>query len=287
MPEFPCPDPIDVKIKLPGGLADLSAEERDTALVEVEPYDRGSASVEAAERTLVELREGTLVIEHPPGRLSGRRGGVRVRVRVPAGSAVDSTVASADLTCRGPFAAVTARSASGGVTVEEVAGDLVVSTASGDVRAGSVGGRLRVDSASGDVRAGFVGADAKTDSASGAMEIKMLGGGLTARTASGDCRVGVARRGTIRVDSASGDVSIGVAAGTLAWLDLSSMSGSTHNDLTMSDPPGGDAPGGDAARGDAAGGDAAGRTAEAALSIQVRTMSGDIHVHRVAQRAVA
>src|SRR4029453_10205652 len=111
----------------------------------------------------------------------------------------------------------------------------------------------------------------------------MLGGGLTARTASGDCRVGVARRGTIKVDSASGDVSIGVAAGTLAWLDLSSMSGSTHNDLTMSDPPGGDAARGDAAGGDAAGGDAAGRTAEAALSIQIRTMSGDIHVHRVAQ----
>jgi hypothetical protein len=282
MPEFPCPNPINVRIKLSAGVADVYAEERDTATVEVVPYDDRPDAAEAAERTRVDLHGDTLVIEYPTSAGPRPRARVRVRAWVPAGSAVDGNVSSADLTCHGRFAAVTANSASGAVAVEEVAGDLLVNTASGDVRAGRVGGRLRVDSASADVRAEFVGADSKIDSASGDMEIDVLDAGLTARSASGDCRVGVARRGTITVDSASGDVSIGVATGTFTWLDLSSMSGSTRSELTMTDraQPG--------AAGDTGARDTgAGEPGPAALTIQVRTMSGDIHVRRVAQPSTA
>ena len=55
MPEFPCPRPITVKIKLPGGTADVYAEERDTAAVEVAPYEPSGAA-DAAERTVVEMQ---------------------------------------------------------------------------------------------------------------------------------------------------------------------------------------------------------------------------------------
>jgi hypothetical protein len=57
-------------------------------------------------------------------------------------------------------------------------------------------------------------------------------------------------------------VSIGVAAGTGVWLDLDSASGDTHSDLSMSE--GTANPGG------------------ATLTLQVRTASGDIDVHRSA-----
>jgi hypothetical protein len=269
MHEFPCPTPITMNIKLAGGAADVYAVERETAAVEVEPYDDSSAAREAAERIHVELRGDTLVVECPTGSgwLSRQRNRVRVHAWVPIDSALNSSVASADVACHGRFAAVTANGASGDLRVEEVTGDLVVNTASGDVHAGRVGGRLQVDSASADVRAAYVGGDAKTDSASGDVEIDELGGGLSANTASGDLRVGVTRGGTVKVNSASGDVTIGVPAGTLAWLDLSSMSGSTHSDLAMTD------------------GAEPVATGEAALNVQVRTMSGDIHVHRVAQPA--
>jgi hypothetical protein len=266
MPEFPCPKPITVKIKLPGGTADLYAEERDTAAVEVEPYDRSGAAAEAAERTVVELQGDTLIVEYPArsGWLPRLRDKVRIRVFVPLDSSVVATLASADLACHGRFAAVNAKTASGSVSVEEVTGHLGVDTASGDVHAGRVG-RLETESASGDLRASRVGGDAKANSASGDVEIDELGGALTANTASGDLRVGVARRGAIKVNTASGDVSVGVAAGTRTWLDLSSMSGSTTSDLAMTDAAG--AP------------DSAGTT-ETGLSVQVRTLSGDVRVHR-------
>jgi hypothetical protein len=69
------------------------------------------------------------------------------------------------------------------------------------------------------------------------------------------------RRGAVRVDTVSGAASVGVAAGTGVWLDLRTLSGSTSSDLNPGDqaPPTGHD-----------------------LELQVRTVSGDIDVHRVA-----
>ena len=65
--------------------------------------------------------------------------------------------------------------------------------------------------------------------------------------------------------SASGDVKIGVEAGTGVWLDVNTASGSTRNELTM----GADAPGATAA------------STGATLELRVRTASGDIDIRRV------
>jgi hypothetical protein len=61
--------------------------------------------------------------------------------------------------------------------------------------------------------------------------------------------------------TASGDVSVGVAAGTGVWLDLNTASGSTTSDLAM-------------------GGGPSEGVREAALEVRIRTASGDIDVHR-------
>jgi DUF4097 and DUF4098 domain-containing protein YvlB len=139
-----------------------------------------------------------------------------------------------------------------------------VNTASGDLHAIRVDGKLNVHTASGDISTRQVGGDVTANTASGDVAIDSAAAGVRVNSASGDVRLGVVRRGTVRVDSASGDVSIGVAAGTGVWLDVTTMSGSTRSDLEMT-------------------GNA--QPAGHELSLQIRTMSGDIELRRVASAA--
>lgn len=265
MHEFPCDGPVQVDLRQGNGTCELRAEPRDTATVEVEPYDNTEAGRQAARDTRVELSGDTLVVAAPEGGgwLFRRTPRLRITVAVPNGSSGRLRVASADLSCRGEWRDIKINTASGDVDVERTTGDLTVNTASGDVRAGHVGGRLTVNSASGDVSASRVDGAVEVKGASADVEVDDLRGDLRSHTASGDVRVGTASRGSITVNSASGDVSIGVTSGTGVWLDLNTFSGRTSSDLTLS----GDAP-----------------PADHQLTIQVRTMSGDIDVHRVPAR---
>lgn len=267
MHEFPCPQPITLVVRIMGGALDVVAEERDTATVDVSPYDHSAAAREAAGGTRVELEDQTLVVEVPQNhrRLFGRTGPVRIVVRVPVDSALLVQGASATVDCQGRYASASINTASGPVRLDQVTGDATINTASGDARIGRVDGELRTHSASGEVAAEQVGRAVTAHSASGGITIERAGGSVQAQTASGDLRVGTASSGTVRAGTASGNVSVGVAAGTGVWLDLATMSGSTHNDLSMSDRPAGDG------------------SADASLTLQVRTMSGDIDVHRVSQ----
>lgn len=268
MSEFACSGPVTVDLRLGGGSCELRAEPRETALVEVEPYDNSEASRDAARDTRVELSGDALVISAPEtgGWLFRRAPRIRVTATVPTGSTGRLRVASADVSCHGEWEQVKVNTASGDVYVEQVSGDLSVNTASGDVRTGNVDGRLTVNTASGDVTANRVIGAVEIKGASADVEVEEIGSDFRTSTASGDIRVGSARQGSITVNSASGDVSLGVVAGTGVWLDLNTLSGRTRSDLEMGEqsPPSGHA-----------------------LSIQVRTMSGDIEIHRVNQPTAA
>ncbi len=270
MPEFPCPEPVTLVTRIGGGAVDIVAEDRTTATVEVAPYDDSDAAREAAAQTRVEMRQGRLLVEAPEasGWLFRRSPRLRVDIRVPLDCQVQLKVASADVSCHGRYASASINTASGDIYLDSVTGDVTANTASGDVRAVEVGGQLQVRSASGDVAAQQVSGDVTIHSASGDVEVEEAGAGLRATTASGDVRVGSAQRGTVSVKSASGDVSVGVVAGTGVWLDLVTMSGATRSDLALGREPGatGGAP---------------------ALNLQVRTVSGDIEIHRVGQPATA
>lgn len=263
MHKFNCSGPVTVELRLGRGSCEIRAEERDTVTVEVEPYDNSDAAQEAARDTRVELSGDTLVISAPEagGWLFRRAPRLRVTAAVPTGSSGRLRAASADLTCHGEWGQIKLNTASGDVYAERVTGDLSVNSASGDVRAGQVDGRLTVNTASGDVSANRAVGSVDIKGASGDVEIDELGGDLRCGTASGDVRIGSARQGTISVHSASGDVSLRVVPGTRVWLDLNTLSGRTTNDLEV----GAESPSG--------GHD---------LSVQVRTMSGDIGVHRTA-----
>jgi hypothetical protein len=269
MPEFPCPGPITVDLRITGGTVELHAEPRDTAVVEVAPYDDSAASREAAEQTRVELTGDTLLIAGPeaPGWLLRRSPRLRVSARVPADSAGRLRVASADVTGHGRWSHVKLNTASGDAYVEQVAADLSVNTASGDVRAVQVGGRLTVNSASGDVSAERVDGSVDVKSASGDVQVEQAGADVNVKTASGDTRIGATRHGTVRATTVSGDVSVGVVSGTGVWLDLNTLSGRTSSDLEMGGEPG--------------------TPSQPDLTVQVRTVSGNIDVHRVTQRTPA
>jgi len=260
MPEFPTPRPVNAVVKLASGALEITAEARDTAVVEVEPYGDGPGSHEAAEQTKVDFHGDTLTVTAPEGGWLGRRSAaILVTIRVPLDSSLRLRAASANTACRGRFAAVDVNGASGDVYFEHVTGDAKVRIASGDVTAGQVDGELQVGGAAGDVSARRVGGLFDANLASGNVEVGEADADVSAKTASGSVLIGAAQRGTVKVRTTSGAVSVGVRSGTGVWLDLGTVSGHTRNDLDMS-----------------AGGDASGHD----LSLDVRTVSGDIDIRR-------
>jgi DUF4097 and DUF4098 domain-containing protein YvlB len=268
MYEFSTTGPIMAVVHVRSGGVAITAEEREGAVVEVTPYDGSEASREAAANTIVDLRGDTLVIEAPDsgGRFWRRGGSVRVIARVPIDSRLELTLASADTAVNGRWQEASIQTASGDITAEEIVGDLNANTASGGIRVGRVGGAVRGRSASADLWIGAVGGDCSLHSASGDIHVEDCGRSVEVRTASGDIDLRRTRRGDVRVQTASGDVTIGVEPGTRVYFDVSTVSGSTHNGLDAADPSGGMA---------------------ADLSVSARTVSGDVAVVRAAQKMAA
>jgi DUF4097 and DUF4098 domain-containing protein YvlB len=264
MREFECPKPITVSLRLGGGSVDITAEERSTAQVDITPWDDTDAARDSAHNAKVELHGDTLHIAAPESNaawLWRRSARLRVRLRVPTGSQLALKVGSADIRAIGRYGDAHLNIASGDAYVEHVTGALNANAASGDLRVDRIDGQMRTNSASGDVSIGYVAGEANVHAASGDVAIGRADASLHVVTASGDIGIDRVSRGHVRVRSASGDVSIGVAAGTGVWLDLSTNSGDARSDLAMADAPS--------------------NQGGADLHLQVRTMSGDIHVRRV------
>ncbi|MGI5153354.1 DUF4097 family beta strand repeat-containing protein [Plantactinospora sp. CA-294935] len=265
MYEFPRTAPVTVAADLLAGVFEMVAEDRDSAVVDVRPYDGSAGSREQAARTQVGL-DGDVLSVVVPDRAGGlfrlRFGGVRVLVRVPLDSSGRVKVASADVRCRGRYAGLTVGSASGDVEIEHVTGDADVDTASGDIEVSRVDGRLEVKGASGALVARQVGGPLRARLSSGDVDISDAGDAVEIKTASGAVRVGATRRGQVRIGTASGDVGIGVRPGTGVWLDLDTISGTTRNGLDVATAP-----------------VVAGNPD---LSLEIRTVSGDIEVRRAA-----
>jgi len=264
MYEFPVTGPVTTEIRIGDGRVDVNAEPSvSTATVAVTALDDTDLARDVAARTTVELRGSKLFIKTPDistGWLRRRGSRVAITVRVPAGGPLELRTPTADATCSGAYRQAEVHSASGDVFVETVTGDFSVKTASGDVRMMRVSGDLKANSASGDVSADTIDGSATIHTASGDVEIGTLGTGLRTTTASGDVRVGTLRRGAAKVNSASGDISVGVVPGVGVWMDLTSMSGRTRSDL---DPAGAPVNG-----------------AEPQVTLNLRTMSGDVMVGR-------
>lgn len=263
MYEFDRSTPVTIALRVQSGHVEITAEERSTIQVEVTPLNGSDNSREAAERARVVLEDDTLLVQ-----TSGsdywqwrRSPKLAITIRVPAGSALAGKSASADVRAAGVYSVVQLDVASADVEVDEVTGDAQLDAASGDLSIARVGGGLRIKSSSGTLRIGDVNGDVMADTASGPIFMRSGNGSLKAKSASGDVEVGRLRQGRAQIGTASGDVRVGVAAGTGVWLDLDTASGKSTSDLTNhGDVPPADKP--------------------TNLELRVRTASGDIHIHR-------
>jgi DUF4097 and DUF4098 domain-containing protein YvlB len=272
MYEFDRSTPVTVVLRAQGGVVDITAEERDTIEVDVQPMSGGDTALESVQQTRVELEDDTLVVQAPGGDYWTwrRTPKLRITIKVPAGSALAGKSAAADVRAAGVYSTIQLNVASADVEVGEALGDVSLEAASGDLAVRRAGGSMRLKSASGHLRVGDVTGDVSAETASGNIRLGAIGGSLRAGSASGDIEIGQLRQGQTLVKTASGDVKVGVAAGSAVWMDLNTASGKTITDLTaQGDVPPTDGP--------------------VELELQVRTASGNIRVHRAAggMKAVA
>jgi DUF4097 and DUF4098 domain-containing protein YvlB len=262
--EFACTGPVQAEIELGAGAILVTASDDLTATVSVTPADGRDSSRAAAEATTIEFDRDQLTIRTP--RNSGwgiLRGGsnLRVEVRLPLDSSVRARVGSADVRTAGRVGDVDIKTGSGDIVIDQTSGDLRIQSGSGDIRADLVGRDLHVTTASGDVTANRVLGTTAIKAASADLVLDDAQGPVHLNTASGDIRIGAVRGPELHANSASGDVLVGVPAGTKVWLDLNTVSGSAASDLHMTGEPAADGP---------------------VATVQVRTISGDIQIRRVA-----
>jgi hypothetical protein len=250
--------PVWAEIDVAAGEAILDPSPDGTVRVVLEPLSRHAGRL--VESYEVRLEDGGRLVVRPPSRSFGR-GEVRCAVTLPEGSALTFRTASADLHCNAVLATFDGSTASGDVHLPAVIGDASLNAASGDFDCGEVGGRLSVKAASSDVRLRRLGSEGRVSLASGDLEIEDLAASLKASTASGDVRVRCARSGRIQVDTASGDVAVGVAPGVGAYLDVTSVAGEMECDLPLESQ----------------------RPGDSQLEIICRTVSGDVRIEAAAR----
>ncbi|MET8150294.1 DUF4097 family beta strand repeat-containing protein [Actinoplanes sp. NPDC049668] len=280
MPTFDTPEPISVTLDLGVGDVRIVASDRTDTVVEVRPTDQSDESdVAAAQQVRVDYANGTLRVTGPKARafdFSRKTRSVDVSIELPSGSGVSADLQVGDLhgagrlgECRFKTSAGNARleltgplrlnSGAGHLTVDGVAGNAELSTGTGKVRVGEIEGAASVKSSNGDIAIDAVAGDARLRTANGEISVDRAGANVDAKTSNGAIRLGQVVRGSIVLGTAAGDLDIGIAAGTAAWLELNTGFGHMRNLLENATRP-----------------DGAAETVE----VRGRTSYGDITVHR-------
>ncbi|MBO2460934.1 DUF4097 family beta strand repeat-containing protein [Actinomadura violacea] len=280
MPAFDTPEPIILDIDMYVGLVRLHAGDRTDTVVDVRPSDPSvEASVQVAERTVVEFSGGRLLVKGPRPKALGHllpwRGSIDVTVDLPAGSRVEAK-AAAEIIATGVLGETVvhsmngdlrleetgpleAKTSNGHIFVERVTGPAEATTSNGAVRIGYLDGPGTAKSSNGAIAFGEAAGDLQVKTASGDVTIGRATAGLTAKTAFGRIQVGEVVRGTVRLESGHGKISAGIAEGTAAWLDLNSKFGVVRSSLTAAEGP---------------------ESTDTVAEVHAHTNYGDIDVHR-------
>jgi hypothetical protein len=251
MPFFATPEPISVTIELSVGKVQIIASDRTDTVVDVRPSDESDDSdVQAAQQTRVEYSAGTLTVRGPKGRafdFSKKSRSVAVLVELPAGSAVHGDMSVADIDSTGVLGECQLRASVGHVrldrtgrlrlnthghiTVDTVAGNAEVTTGTGRVHIGEIDGAAVIKNSNGNTDIGTVTGELRVRAANGDISVDRAGAGVDATTSNGAIRIGKVARDSVTLNTGMGDLEVGVAAGTAAWLDLTTGYGRVHNAL--------------------------------------------------------
>ena len=246
---FTTEHPVRLYVEIGKGEVELTATDTTESVVTV--------TGEGAEDVSVELNGDELSIVAPRQRSGFFRSepDLHVEVTVPTGSECAVKTGSADVTGEGTWGTTQVKTGSGEIRFDRIDASTVMVTGSGDVELDEVSGELRAKTGSGDISVGRVVGAANLTSGSGDIEIGHTSGATVAKTGSGDLRLasadhdvsfstgsGEARvdrfaRGRLTVKGASGDVAVGIPAGTPVWTDISTVTGRIRSNLASTGAP--------------------------------------------------
>jgi hypothetical protein len=270
---FPLTGPINVQARLGHGRITVTAvDDLTEASVTLSgaqrvSLEKGSAE-EIIDRIVVELRGPTLAIMAPrQGGIFDLFGGWRrekdavdIDVRVPSGTALKISTFTADVVVHGRCAGADIATGAASITIEHVAGDLLLRYGSGSSDVERVEGSVTIRSGSGDARLGTVGGELQAGCGSGRLEVASVRGAVRSRAGSGDAMLG-AVYSDVDLASGSGTVQIGLPAGVATRLDVTTGSGTVATDLPIEGGPRGESP---------------------VITVRARTGSGNIRLFRAA-----
>jgi DUF4097 and DUF4098 domain-containing protein YvlB len=258
MPSYETPEPISVTLELAVGRVRIQASDRTDTIVQILPSDEADESdVKAAEQVRVEFANGTLRIIGPKSKtfdFSRNTRSVDVTIELPSGSQVSAHLQAGNIRTAGRLGACDLKTSVGNiwlertgalhlatsvgdVTADVIAGDAEVSTSSGRVQLGKIEGTAVIKNSNGDTEIDAVGGDLRVRSANGHIRIDHAGAGVDLKTSNGSIRVGEVVRGSVVVGTALGDLDIGIAEGTAAWLEMNTSFGHVRNLLEPTSRP--------------------------------------------------
>ena len=269
---FETPGSVSLQIRLPSGrVVVTTVDEPRTSVDVISTGRRGTDAIEAIEISAEPYRDGHLVtveykdrIRWGPIQISWG-GDVEVRVTCPPGSNLDFGSGSADIRVDGDLGEVSVKTASGDVSLGDVAKRLQAKTASGDVFAGTIANGGQVVTVSGDVRLDGFESDLAARSVSGDVRIGWIRGPLQLSTTSGDVVLDSVESGEVRAQTVSGDARIGVGRGTRVFIDAASLSGDLSSELDLEDET------------------PESEQAGPVVPLHVKTVSGDVQIVRAAE----
>lgn len=273
---FDTPEPIDLYVENGRGRVAVTATDTAETTVRI----TGERAEEFDVRDLddgVGTRRIAILAPKRGGGFLGRDPRAEIVVEVPVASGLQAKVGSSDVRTHGRFGDTRVDSGSGDVSLDVVEGDTFVQAGSGDLAAEHLLGEARLKSGSGDVvvrraESALVvttgSGDVRVESARGELAVKTgsgdthvlsMGGEAVVTTGSGDLVVAEVGPGRLTAKTASGDVSIGVVAGTPVWTDVRTASGRLSSTLPSTGEPAPDQP---------------------YLEVRATTASGDVTLHQ-------
>jgi putative adhesin len=258
MPSFDTAGPISATIDVVIGDVRLSAGDGAAAVIDVRPSDASNAEdVKAAEQTRVEYANEHLLVKAPKLRswLPRSAGGsIDVTIELPSGSHVRGSGQMTDFSCTGRLGDCRIKTGMGQIQLDEVdtpnlktgIGDIGVERAtghaeitagSGDVRAGVLDATAVIKNSNGDTWVGSAAGDLRIHAANGSIAVDLARASVVAKSSNGDVRLGEVARGSVVLETALGDLEVGIPDGVPAWLDVRAAAGRVQNALDAAAAP--------------------------------------------------
>jgi Putative adhesin len=280
MPKYETPEAIAVTLELGVGDVRITASDRTDTVVEVRPSDEADESdVKAAQQVRADYTNGMLRVTGPkPGTFdfSRKTRSVDVTIELPSGSQVSAQLLAGDFRCAGRLGECRLKTSFGNawleqtgplrlhtgfghVTADGIAGNAEISTGGGKIQIGEVEGTATVKSSNGDTTLDAVTGDVHVRTANGDICVERAGADVDAKTSNGSIRLGEVARGSVVLGTPAGNLEIGIAEGTAAWLQVNTGHGHVRNLLENVTKP---------------------EDADETVEVRARTSYGDITIRR-------